>query len=468
MQVVRLTVGTERGSAGSMNEVRAEQIAGHVSTGPRYTSYPPATAFGEFAPDVVRQQWAALAPTARDIGLYVHIPFCRQLCWYCGCNVVVAKDPKRADTYVDALASELATMRSAVGPQRLVEIALGGGSPNFLSARNLDTLMRAIDAFEIAPDARRSVELDPRDTTPEMVAAFAAHGFRSASMGVQDFAEAVQAAIGRTQSVAQTKSLIDTCRATGFFDMNIDLVYGLPHQTPASLRETIRTVIELGPDRIAVFGYAHLPERNPKQKLLTRDVALPGLAERAELLLQTTAQLESAGYIAVGIDHFAKPGSELARAAKTHRLTRNFQGYVTHQSDYLLGVGASAISSTPTAIWQNALEVPAWQASALAGQPTVARGVALTPDDQVRRDVITELMCHGEVDLANIALRHGVVPEVYFREEIAAFSEANELAHFAAPLVLQATPLGLHLRRKICQAFDRRSAQTGATFSLTV
>jgi oxygen-independent coproporphyrinogen-3 oxidase len=435
----------------------ASCLAEYASRGPRYTSYPPATEFGPVPPDQVERELTTIGDREEPISLYAHVPFCKSLCWYCGCNVIATRNEARGVAYLDQLITEMALLASYVRTAPVAEIAIGGGSPNFLSPRSLRTMIAALDrTFATEPDARRSIELDPRTTTSAQVDVLAAGGFRSLSMGVQDFSEAVQDAIHRHQSTLQTRWLVDRARAAGFDDVNVDVVYGLPLQTEASFTRTLDAVIDLAPDRIALFGYAHLPSKLPHQQLVERAGRVLDRYERATLLLLAIGKLTGAGYLHLGLDHFARPGSRLARAAAERRMVRTFQGYVEHRADAILGIGVSAISSTPRMHWQSHGELPAWEQDVAAGQLPVERGFVLDDDDRLRRAVIGQLMCHGEARLGRIAADHGVDAASYFAREIAALGALRDLASYDPGAgCVRTTPLGRLLVRNICMVFDR-------------
>lgn len=439
----------------------AAQIAQQASRGPRYTSYPPATEMRALHAAAVEHELAEIGAAGDAISLYVHVPFCRSLCWYCGCNVIPTRDTERGVAYVEDVGVELARLAQSLGRRMPVaELALGGGSPNFLSPPALERLFALIDQhFALAPDARRSIELDPRTTTSAQLDVLAAAGFRSMSMGVQDFSEAVQDAIHRHQTPLQTRWLVDRARAVGFDDINIDVVYGLPLQTPESFTRTLQAVIDLAPDRIALFGYAHLPERIPHQRLVERAGRILDSNERANLLLDAIAQLTGAGYLHLGLDHFAKPGSPLARAAANHRMVRSFQGYAERRADAILGVGVSSISSTPGLFWQNHAELAPWQAALAEQALPIARGVVLDADDQLRRDVISALMCYGEADLCAIGDAHGIAAASYFAPELTELDVHGSLRELAVydrqRQVITTTPTGRLLVRNVCMVFDR-------------
>ncbi len=435
-----------------------EAIADRAMVAPRYTSYPPATAFGPQTDRLAMAELARLGKDRAPLSLYVHVPFCRSLCRYCGCNVTVTRNVERGDSYVDTLATEMVRVAEALGGAApLTEVSLGGGSPNFLRPEALKQLAAAIDRyFAVAPDARRSIELDPRATTPEQIDVLAAAGWNTVSIGVQDFDLAVQDVIGRHQSVAETAALVKAVRAAGVDDLNMDLIYGLPRQTEESMAITLDEVIALSPDRIALFGYAHVPDLRPQQRLLEKKSRLPDRYERAALVVAASTRLRAAGYVALGLDHFAKPTSRLAHAAAEGRMTRNFQGYAERLAEAVIGVGASAISSTPRAHWQNHAEVAAWSAALEAGGLPVHRGLALSHDDRIRADAITTLMCNGELDLAALDRRWDIDSEAYFADALAALADDTDLAEFDRPAhTVRATALGRVLIRNVCARFDR-------------
>lgn len=451
-------------------ELTAECLAERATRGPRYTSYPPATEMRALAPERISEELARIGGGGPPIGLYVHVPFCFSLCAYCGCNVIPTRDTSKGDAYVDDVVTELARLAQSLGgPTPTAEVSLGGGSPNFLEPAAIRRLMAGVRRyFSPAPDARLSVELDPRRTTASQIHAFREMDFTALSVGVQDFAQPVQDAIRRHQSIAQTRWLIERARSEGFTDVNIDIVYGLPRQTEQSFAETIARVIELSPDRIALFGYAHLPARLPHQRLVEKAGRVLDSYERATLLLRAIEQLTAAGYIHLGLDHFAKPSSRLARAAEDRRMVRNFQGYVEHRTDVILGVGVSAISQTPRLLWQSSSELATWRDALRAGRLPVERGVILDEDDRLRRDVIGRLMCDGEVELAELAQAHGVDPTAYFARELHELDALPDLATFDGSRI-QTTPLGRLLVRNICMVFDRYVQPVAAMkFSSTI
>lgn len=425
--------------------------------GPRYTSYPPATEFSSIAADSVGRELQRLGSGNESVSLYVHIPFCRSLCAYCGCNVIPTRDSERGVGYVDHLATEMTLVAGRMCGAPITEIALGGGSPNFLSPKSLRVLIGSLERyFAVAPTARRSIELDPRTTTSVQIETLAEVGFRSLSMGVQDFAEPVQDAIRRHQSVAQTKWLVDYARGANFDDINIDIVYGLPRQTEASFTQTLETVIALQPDRVALFGYAHLPSKLPHQRLVERAGRVLDQYERATLMLMAIEQFSSAGYIHLGLDHFARRDSRLARAAAEGRMVRTFQGYVEDRASAIVGLGATAISSTPHLHWQNYGELSTWETAIAARRLPVERGFVLDEDDRARAALINRLMCDGGVDLARLGREFGFDPQVYFAHELEALQDLEELVTCdLATHVIRTTERGRLLVRNVCMVFDR-------------
>jgi oxygen-independent coproporphyrinogen-3 oxidase len=440
----------------------AECLAEHASSGPRYTSYPPATQFAALGPAVVAEELAIIRAAGGPASLYIHVPFCRSLCWYCGCNVIPTRDASRGDAYVDVLTTELALLAGKLGADfPISELALGGGSPNFLSTTALRVLMEAVRRyFKVLPDARMSVELDPRTTSTSHLEAFAAAGFRSMSIGVQDFSEQVQDAIHRHQTVVQTRWLVERARAAGFDDVNLDIVYGLPRQDEESFGTTVDTVLSLAPDRVALFGYAHLPSKLPHQLLVERAGRILDSYERASLLLMAIDKFTAAGYVHLGLDHFARPDSRLAKAAAEHRMARTFQGYVERRSDTILGVGVTAITSTPRAFWQNKGDLGAWEQSIHDRVLPAERGLVLDRDDQIRRTVIGQLMCEGTLAFSEIEREFGIDMPTYFPAELAAVAAQAELASVdPAAREIHTTPLGKLLVRNVCMAFDRYLAR---------
>ncbi|MDZ4373165.1 MAG: oxygen-independent coproporphyrinogen III oxidase [Phenylobacterium sp.] len=387
---------------------QADLVARYDGRAPRYTSYPTAL---QFSPDVDEAQyrrWLAELPTDRPVSLYVHVPFCARLCWYCGCNTRAVNRHEPVAEYLALLLREAGLLRGAL-PRRMAvsHVHLGGGSPNMFSAEDLDQLFGGLAAaFEIPPAVELAAELDPANLTRDWVEAAAFHGLNRASLGVQNLDPAVQQAINRQETFDQVADAMGWLRAAGVGSVNVDLMYGLPHQTVANTLSTLEAILDLSPERIALFGYAHVPWMKAHQRLID-EAALPGPTARLDQAEQAAARLTQAGYVRVGLDHFARADDPMARALETGGLHRNFQGYTTDGAEVLLGLGASAIGRLPHGFVQNAAQEVAWRASVAANRLPVARGVELTADDRFRADIIERLMCELAVDLGAVCGRHG-------------------------------------------------------------
>ena len=372
---------------------------------PRYTSYPPATAFApEIGPEVQRRALATLDP-AVPVSVYVHIPFCERLCWFCACRTQGTTSLTPVENYVEVVKKELAMLRETLPPGlRMGQLHWGGGTPTILPPATITNLATAIkEAITPTDDLQFSVEIDPTLVDEAKIAALAVNGMTRASIGIQDFAPAVQDAIGRQQSFDQTQRCVAMLRAAGITSLNADLVYGLPFQTPESFAETLDNVMELNPDRMALFGYAHVPTFSKRQKLIP-DHALPNEEGRYQLAKSAAAYFADQGYQAIGIDHFAKPDDSLARAARAGKLRRNFQGYTDDTCPSLIGVGASSISQFAEGYVQNAAATPAYIERISAGQLAGHRGYAMQAEDRLRAAAINMLMCDFEIDLDVLAL----------------------------------------------------------------
>jgi len=430
--------------------------------GPRYTSYPTADRFEAFDANRLEAVFAQRrrldeAGAAAPLSIYVHVPFCESVCYYCACNKIVTKHHERAESYLDALGTELDLVTDAIGWQRSVaQIHLGGGSPTFLSDAELGELMAALrNAFFVTPEAEISIEVDPRTVTPARLARLRELGFNRISFGVQDFDPDVQLAVHRVQSFESVHDLMASARELGFASINADLIYGLPRQTPASFERTIAQIAVLRPDRIALYAYAHLPERFKTQRRIDA-TELPTPIQRVEMLAAAMAGLQAQGYEYIGMDHFALPNDALAVARREGRLHRNFQGYSTHADCDLVGLGVSAIGRIGTSYYQNAKTLPEYTAALAAGRLPVVRGLTLDTDDLVRRDIIMALMCHGRVEFDAIERVHAV----HMREDFA--DELRRLEPLAADgLVtlsedaIQVTRSGWFVVRAVALVFDR-------------
>ena len=425
--------------------------------GPRYTSYPPATKFTEaVGAETVLENLRRHNATPRDLSLYFHLPFCETLCWFCGCTTVITADYSKSATYVEYLGREMAALRPWLHPQRrVVQLHFGGGSPTFCRPEHLRRLGELIHRhFTFAPDLEAGVEVDPRRLSRDHLVALREIGFNRASIGVQDNNPEVQKAVHRLQPLEVTRQAVEWIRETGFTSLNVDLIYGLPFQTPASFARTLDEILELRPDRFAVFSYAHVPWMKPAQKIVEARV-LPPPEVKFQLLKLTIEKLGDAGYVYIGMDHFARPDDELAVAQRAGTLQRNFQGYSTRGGADIHAFGMSSISQTPDAYWQNLKDLPAYYAAVDAGRLPLARGYVLTGDDRIRREVIMQIMCNLGVDFAALSARLGVNIREYFNRELASLDdlEADGLVE-RSDTHLRVTELGRLLVRIIAMRFD--------------
>jgi oxygen-independent coproporphyrinogen III oxidase len=432
--------------------------------GPRYTSYPTADRFHEaFGPDDYaralnsRVQGATRSASAAPLSLYVHIPFCESVCYYCACNKVITKHHERATPYLDALETEIRLHAALLGTrQPVTQLHLGGGSPTFLSDAELARLMQMLHAaFALADTAEVSIEVDPRTADPQRLRHLAGLGFNRLSFGVQDFDADVQVAVHRVQSLESVRSLLEAARALKFRSTNVDLIYGLPKQSAASFERTVAQVCELKPDRIALYAYAHLPQRFKPQRRI--DAALlPSGSQKIAMLAQAIAGFTGSGYHYIGMDHFALPDDSLAVAKRQGRLHRNFQGYSTQPDCDVIGLGVSAIGRVGATYSQNAKTLTEYNDALAQGQFPVNRGLALTRDDLLRRAVIMALMCQGRVEFESIALAHLVDFRQVFAHELEALKplESSGLV-VLEPEAIEVTPLGWYFVRSVAMVFDR-------------
>ena len=430
--------------------------------GPRYTSYPTADRFaGDFDAHALthaleQRRRIDEAGAATPLSIYVHVPFCESVCYYCACNKVITKHHERAAPYLAALGLEIDLVVDAIGPLRSVaQLHLGGGSPTFLSDHEISELMaRLRRSFHLLPNAEVSIEVDPRTVTVARLAHLREQGFNRVSFGVQDFDPDVQTAVHRIQPYAIVRDLVRQAQALGFASINADLIYGLPLQTPASFARTIAQVIELRPDRIALYAYAHLPARfKPQRRIAVADLPAPGA--RVEMLATAMAEFQRHGYDYIGMDHFALPDDPLAVAKRENRLQRNFQGYSTHPDCDLVGLGVSAIGRICDSYYQNAKTLPEYYAALEAGRLPVARGLTMTTDDVVRRDIIMALMCHGRVEFAQVQRRHGVKMRETFADELACLAPmAADGLVVVDENAVEVTRTGWYLVRAVALVFD--------------
>ena len=431
--------------------------------GPRYTSYPTADRFVEaFGPAEYQGALRQRAEGARvggktPLSIYVHIPFCESVCYYCACNKVITKHHDRSAEYLRALKAEIAMHAAALGgPQAVSQLHFGGGSPTFLTDAELSDLMAVLGAaFRIAPGAEVSIEVDPRTVSTERLSALRRMGFNRLSFGVQDFDPDVQKAVHRVQSFEMVRDLMREARSLGFESINADLIYGLPKQTPESFARTIAQVGELRPDRIALYAYAHLPQRFKPQRRIDAS-ELPPPEDRVAMLSGAIASFMGHGYAYIGMDHFALHGDSLAAAKRQGRLHRNFQGYSTQPDCDLIGLGVSAIGRMGATYSQNAKTLPEYYDAIHQGQFPVVRGLALTRDDLLRRAVIMALMCQGRLEFESVELAYLVDVQEYFRTELAELEpfEAQGLV-VLEPAAVQVTPAGWFFVRAIAMVFDK-------------
>jgi oxygen-independent coproporphyrinogen-3 oxidase len=446
-------------------------------SGPRYTSYPTADRFGPgFGPADYRQalQARAAAPAGSrpPLSVYVHVPFCESVCYYCACNKVVTRHHERAAAYLDALEREMQLHLQVLGPgEAASQLHLGGGTPTFLSDAELQRLVSALRAaFNFVPGAEMSIEVDPRTATPARLAHLAGLGFNRLSFGVQDFDPAVQQAVHRVQPFEQVQELMASARALGFESVNVDLIYGLPRQTAESFRRTIAQVGALRPDRIALYAYAHLPDRFKPQRRIVQ-AELPDGAERVAMLGAGIAGFLDQGYDYIGMDHFALPQDPLAVARRQGRLHRNFQGYSTQPDCDLVALGVSAIGRVGPTYSQNARTLDEYYEALRQGRFPTVRGLALDPDDRLRRDAIMGLMCQGRLDFDALEHAHGIRVPQYFAAELRELQPLAELGLVSLqPRSVQLTPTGWYFVRAVAMVFDRhlRAGAAAGRFSRIV
>ena len=439
-----------------------ELLRRHDVAGPRYTSYPTADRFVEaFGPDdyvrALQQRRSGAAAMVLPLSLYVHVPFCESLCYYCACNKIITRHHDRATEYLRYLSREVDLHTAQLGTGQVVsQLHLGGGTPTFLSDAELRELMAMLKrSFTLAPGGEYSIEVDPRTIDASRLDTLAELGFNRLSFGVQDFDPAVQKAVHRVQPAEQVFALVQAARERGFESINVDLIYGLPQQTPESFARTLQQVCELRPDRIALYAYAHLPERfKPQRRIATAE--LPGAAAKLSMLADAMARFMGAGYVYVGMDHFALPNDALAVAQRQGRLHRNFQGYSTQPDCDLIGLGVSSIGRIGATYSQNAKTLEEYYDAIDHGRFAVVRGLALSRDDLVRRAVIMALMCQGEVLYESINLAYLVDFRSYFAAEIETLHELQEQGLVKLDAAgIQVTSMGWFFVRAVAMVFDR-------------
>jgi oxygen-independent coproporphyrinogen-3 oxidase len=445
---------------------------------PRYTSYPTAVQFGPDVDGVKYAHWLASLPAEEQVSLYLHVPFCTELCLYCACHTTVARRYGPVEDYVELLEREIALVGRHLGrhlgqrlgqrlgaPRKAVHVHWGGGSPTMLAAKDFERIMRALRRIaEIGADCEVAIEIDPRTLRRGLVQALADAGVTRASLGVQDFDERVQRAVGRRQSYAETARAADWLRAAGIANINLDLMYGLPFQTADSVAATARQALALVPDRVALFGYAHVPWMKKHQRLLPKE-ALPDASARLAQARAAADAFLAAGYVPIGLDHFARPGDLFVARQREKRLHRNFQGYTSDEASTLIGFGASSISRLPQGYAQNAARTVTWRDGVGAGGLATARGLELTAEDRLRHAIIERLMCDLEVDLAGVAAQHGRSLDD-FAPELAGLAPLAEsglvsVAGGTVSVAAHARPFVRH----VCAVFDRYLTTDAARFS---
>lgn len=443
-------------------------------SGPRYTSYPTADRFVEaFTPDHFAQALAqrrnGAAAMRLPLTLYVHIPFCESLCYYCACNKIITKHHDRGETYLRYLSREVELHTTHVGVgQTVSQLHLGGGTPTFLSDSELRELMTMLRrSFMFTPGGEYSIEVDPRTVDATRLVTLAELGFNRLSFGVQDFDPAVQKAVHRVQPTERVFALVESARALGFESVNVDLIYGLPQQTPESFDRTLAQVAKLRPDRIALYAYAHLPERfKPQRRIIAAE--LPTAGAKVSMLSRSLSAFQSAGYVYVGMDHFALPNDALAVAKRQGRLHRNFQGYSSQPDCDLIGLGVSAIGRIGATYSQNARTLEEYCDYLDQGRLPVVRGLALTRDDLLRRAVIMALMCQGQLQFESIELAHLIDFKSYFAAELENLRSMEEKGLVEVnDTSIQVTAMGWFFVRGVAMVFDRylQADHTRARFS---
>ncbi|MEH6663433.1 MAG: oxygen-independent coproporphyrinogen III oxidase [Brevundimonas sp.] len=437
-------------------------IARHDAHAPRYTSYPTAAQFTAEVDGARWARWLSMAPVETPISLYLHIPFCKRLCWYCGCNTRAMNRVAVMSSYVDLLLEEADLVLAHAGRNiRVGSVHLGGGTPNMLPPPELERLMAGLAArFDLSDCYDIAAELDPEVLTDDWMRAAGRIGLSRASLGVQDLSPKVQAAVNRPESFESIRRAVEGLRAQGVTSLNLDLMYGLPLQTEINVVTTLGQITELKPDRIALFGYAHVPWMKPHQKLI-RSEDLPDAHARFLQSQAASRYLQAKGWTAIGLDHFALPHDSMAAAQRAGRLRRNFQGYTTDTAPTLIGLGASAISRTPDGFAQNAVQERDWRQAVQGGRLPVARGVALTDRDVLIGALIERLMCDFDVDVEACTRLHGLDPDslrgVWRR--LQPFAE-DGLIEIAGTRVM-VTPLGRPFVRAVCAAFDVHALPAG-------
>ena len=445
---------TEKFEIGQLTDATLEK---YNRPGPRYTSYPTAPVWkDDFGPDDLESYYARAEAAATPLSLYMHIPFCESLCLFCACTVSIQKDKKVAIPYLDALKREIDHVGKHVSKKRpVIQFHWGGGTPTYLTPEQMEDLFGYTrERFSFSPDAEIGIEIDPRVTNRAHLETLRRLGFNRLSMGIQDFQPKVQETIHRVQPYELTRDLIVAARELGFESLNVDLIYGLPHQTAESFRATIDRTLTLAPDRVAMFSYAHVPWLKKQQGSF--QMYLPEGMEKFRIFRAGLERFLDAGYLYIGMDHFARPGDELATAQQNRTLHRNFQGYTTKAGADLYGMGVSAISSIGEAYAQNRREVPAYQETVGTRGIATMRGYRLSQDDVLRRAVIGRLLCHTVIPKHEVEQQFGISFDEYFAPELQRLAEARDEGLVALDSgEIRVTPLGRIFIRNVAMTFDR-------------
>ncbi|HOA93031.1 MAG TPA: oxygen-independent coproporphyrinogen III oxidase [Quisquiliibacterium sp.] len=452
-------------------ELDAALIERFGGRGPRYTSYPTADRFvagfdpAQYTQALLERAGRRLAP----LGLYLHIPFCRSICYYCGCNKIGTKHQGKSAQYITALQREIELVTTLIGRnQRISHLHFGGGTPTFMLDEEFAQLFDTISKrFEMADDGEYSIEVDPRTVTPKRLWTLRALGLNRISLGIQDFDPEVQKAVNRVQSYEDTRALIAAGRDAGFHSINVDLIYGLPKQTVEGFERTLALTIDAAPDRVALYHYAHLPHLFKPQRRI-HDADLPSAEVRSRIFDRAVQMFRAAGYVYLGLDHFARADDELAVAQREGRLHRNFQGYCSHDAGDLIAVGVSSISAVGSVFAQNEKSLEAYYARLMQGELPIARGLSLGYDDFVRADVIKSLMCNFRVWWPEIEARHGIQATRYFADAITELGPMNDAGAISiTDKGIEVLPKGRLLVRAVAMAFDRylKHGPSGATYS---
>ncbi len=448
-------------------------IRKYDKAGPRYTSYPTAPQFtNSFGEKELKRSIARsnneMIP--KPLSLYVHIPFCDTICYYCACNKIITKNHSLSDEYLDLLETELGMLSPLFDPDReIAQLHLGGGTPTFLSDEEMIQLMSLIeDHFKVSDNCEMSIEIDPRKVTDDSLRTLTNIGFNRMSLGVQDFDDRVQRAVNRVQSFEMVRDRLHTARECGVQSVNMDLIYGLPFQTVRTFGETLDKVIELRPDRLSIFNYAHLPERfKPQRRINAED--LPSPAEKLDIFQLTMERLQDAGYVYIGMDHFALETDSMVKAQQEGTLQRNFQGYSTHADTDLIGLGVSSIASIGDSYSQNSSDMETYRELLQSGQLPVVRGLQLSDEDRLRKQVINQLICHFRLDFDRIEEDWDIRFAEHFDAELRQLQEmvADDLVEIDERSI-RVKPRGRLLIRNVCMVFDEYLRHNVVQFSKVI